>query len=276
MTITFTKMQGLGNDFVVIDATVSPFQLTKKTIQQMADRRFGIGFDQLLVIEPSQIATVDYYYRIFNADGGEVAQCGNGARCIARYVNEMGLTTKKKITVQTKQSKMNLELLADNQVKVTMGRPKFSAKQIPMQVDQVRDSYTITIKGNKQIFSPVNLGNPHAVFIVKNIAHVEVDQIGKALNDHPMFPEGINVGFMQVIDQGQALLRVYERGTGETLACGSGACAAFAIGKKQGLLNHLALIKQTGGDLTICWPNDESPIEMIGPAEFVYFGEWLK
>lgn len=276
MTISFTKMQGLGNDFMVIDATKQPFYLHPQQIRDMSDRRFGIGFDQLLVVERPQQATADFFFRIFNADGSEVAQCGNGARCIARFVKKMGLTDKTTFIVQTQQTTMQLTLVGDDCVKVDMGQPRFSPQQIPFLANEIMYQYDIELNNQLVQFAVVNVGNPHAVILVDDLKTADIANIGGRLSVHPQFPEGVNVGFMQILNRQQIQLRVFERGAGETLACGSGACAAMVIGKKQNLLADEVIVHQHGGDLTIRWFGEDASIEMIGSAEFVYEGKWLR
>ena len=255
MIIPFTKMQALGNDFVVIDATESPFQLTSDEISKMANRRLGVGFDQMLVLEPSHDKDIDFTYRIFNADGHEVEQCGNGARCIARFMSRSGLTDQREIKVKTSNSMMTLRLQKENQVAVDMGQPKFDPSDIPFIVDEPAEHYSLQLENTTVTFDVVNVGE---------------------LSSHPNFPQGINVGFMQLIDADHIHLRVYERGAGETPACGSGACAAMVIGRRQDLLQDRVRVTQAGGDVIVEWDEPDSVIIMTGPADFVYHGEWLK
>lgn len=277
MTFQFTKMQGLGNDFVVIDATRESFALSSQTIAHMADRRFGIGFDQMLVLTPPTDKSVDFNLRIFNADGSEVGQCGNGARCIARYISNQQLSKKKHFVLQTSHSRLSLFLENDNQVLVDMGSPKFEPHDIPYSGNKVASQYSLLLDATRVEFNIVNVGNPHAVIQVKDIEEAEVLRIGRKFSTHPDFPLGTNVGFMQIISPTQIKLRVYERGAAETLACGSGACAAVVIGHRLGLLDKKVLVSQRGGDLTITWDEQKNEsIMMKGPAEFVYHGDWLE
>ncbi len=273
--LPFTKMHGLGNDFVIIDATQHPLTLTPEDIQAMADRHFGVGFDQLLVVEPSPHAGLDFGYRIFNADGSEVEQCGNGARCFARYVRESGLTNKDCIRVQTCAGIIELHITTTGQVRVNMGAPKFLPAQIPFVAEKAALRYPITIDGQSLSLSVVNMGNPHAVICVADINHAPVSLWGPLLESHPRFPARVNVGFMQIINRGNIKLRVYERGTGETMACGSGACAAVVVGQRLGLLDHSVLVELCGGQLQIDWQGNGEPVFMEGTATRVYEGHWL-
>lgn len=276
MTIPFTKMQGLGNDFVVIDATKQSFDLTSKTIQRMADRRFGIGFDQLLAIEKAKDPETDFNLRIFNADGSEVGQCGNGARCVARYIQEKQLSKKKHLILKTSHSRLSLFLEKDNQVLVDMGIPKFDPEEIPFKANQRTSQYSLQIDETSLEFGLVNIGNPHAVIQVNDVENADVLGIGAKLSTHPNFPVGTNVGFMQIINPSEIKLRVFERGAAETFACGSGACAAVAIGRQLGSMEEKVQVFQRGGQLSISWTGQEKDsIRMKGPAEFVYHGQWL-
>lgn len=276
MQIQFTKMQGLGNDFVVIDARETPFALTTAQIQAMANRRYGVGFDQLLLIEQDSSGQADFRFRIFNADGGEAEQCGNGARCIALYIKERGLTTSSKISLNSLGGVLELTNHPDNKVTVKLGVPRFSPKDIPFLADQTAKDYTLELPGLAPLtFGVVNVGNPHAVIRVDEINSAEVVELGGLISRHASFPEGVNVGFMQVIDPQQIRLRVFERGSGETLACGSGACAAMVIGRRNGWLQERVMVSQPGGSLSIDWQGPESPIHMTGPAAMVFTGTWL-
>ncbi len=274
MKISFTKMQGLGNDFVVVDATSMPFTLSTAQIQQMANRRFGVGFDQLLVLEPATADDVDFHFRIFNADGSEVGQCGNGARCIARFIRQQGLSDAASFRISTITDRLQLTLQADNKVSVDMGVPRFEPAEIPFAALSVENYYQLLIGNQKVGFGVVNVGNPHAIIPVEQIDAEQVATLGAALSRHEAFPKGVNVGFMQVLDPQNIRLRVYERGTGETLACGSNACAAVVVGRRNGLLQERVSVNQPGGDLTIEWQGPDSSVLMIGPAEAVFSGEW--
>ena len=264
--IKFTKMQALGNDFVVIDATKQPFLLTPQQMQQMSDRRCGVGFDQLLVLELSRHQGSDFYYRIFNADGAEVGQCGNGARCVALYIKEKALSDKDAIVLQTREVKMQCRLLSDGRVSVLMGQPKFEPEEIPFDPSQPPSL--------DREFGVVNVGNPHAVMVVDDVDAVDLTRLGRAFEADARFPEGVNVSVMSVRQPNALALRVFERGVGETEACGSAACAAMVLGRKQGLLDARVVVSQPGGDLEIIWQDVDSSIEMIGPAAFVFYGDY--
>ena len=268
-------MQGLGNDFAVLDATREAFNLPRKTIQQMADRRFGIGFDQLLVLEAASDKEVDFNYRIFNADGGEVAQCGNGARCLARYIKQKDLIKKDLITLKTASTTLQLKVEANNQVTVSFPAPIFTPAAIPFKTQQKNPPYHLQLSNTQLEFGVVNVGNPHAIVCVDDINQAPLNTLGMALARDASFPEGVNVGFMQIISSEHIQLRVLERGAGETLACGSGACAAMTYGREQNWLSERVKVTQAGGDLEIVWPGLDSALLMTGPAEFVYQGQWL-
>ncbi|GAA5014438.1 diaminopimelate epimerase [Acinetobacter puyangensis] len=273
MLLEFTKMHGLGNDFVVIDLVRQRAYLDSLTIQRMADRHFGIGFDQLLMIEPPEDPTVDFKYRIFNADGSEVEQCGNGVRCFARFVYEHQLTYKTKIRVQTKSGIVEPELGANGWVRVNMGEPKFSPEQIPFVADDVQALYPLQLKDLEIKVDVVNMGNPHAVILVDDVLKANVAVIGPQVESHVRFPERVNAGFLQVISRNQARLRVYERGVGETLACGTGACAAVVSGIRRGLLDNNVNIELAGGMLNIAWQEGDV-VWMTGPTAKVYDGRF--
>lgn len=268
-------MQGLGNDFVVIDATQTPFTMSVAQIQEMANRRFGVGFDQLLVLEPPSRKGVDFHFRIFNADGSEVGQCGNGARCIARFIRERGLNKGRKFRVSTICDVLELTLETDDKVSVHMGVPRFEPKDIPFVVEKTANRYEVDVDHQKVMLSVVNVGNPHAIILVNHIDANQVSTLGALLSKHERFPQGVNVGFMQVIDPQNIRLRAYERGSGETLACGSGACAAMVIGRRNGLLQERVTVSQPGGSLTVDWQGPDTPVLMTGPACTVFQGEWL-
>lgn len=270
--INFTKMQGLGNDFVVIDAVSQAIDLTPEQIRFMSDRHFGIGFDQLLLVEPAINRNADFKYRIFNADGGEVAQCGNGARCFARFVRDKGLSDKQAICVDTNAGQLTLYINDDGLITVNMGVPRHAPHEIPMQAEQESKFYTVALNDTEKAFGAVSMGNPHAVIQVNDVRTAAVKDIGAALESHPVFPERANIGFMQVVDRQHIKLRVYERGSGETLACGSGACAAAVVGIEQNLLDHGVSVELPGGFLTIQWAGRGEPVLMTGPAVSVYDG----
>lgn len=276
MTLQFSKMHGLGNDFMVIDGVrqnlpASDLPLPAERIRALANRHFGIGFDQLLVVQPAAAPGVDFRYRIFNADGSEVNQCGNGARCFARFVRDQGLTDKDSIRVETASGQMTLILTDDGQVTVDMGAPRWAPKDIPLNADEEADSYFIV--SGKQAFEvgAVGLGNPHCVLLVENVDTAPVETVGPLLESHPDFPERVNVGFMQIVDRSHIRLRVFERGSGETLACGSGACAAVVVGQRRGFLDDTVQVDLPGGSLSIRYTG-QGGILMTGPAAHVYDG----
>ncbi|HHF7346526.1 TPA: diaminopimelate epimerase [Legionella feeleii] len=273
MTIQFTKMHGLGNDFMVIDAIRQQIDLSPKQIALLAKRDTGVGFDQCLLVETSKEKGIDFFYRIFNADGQEVGQCGNGARCLARFVFHYGLTTKKRITVATCTTKMHLELHDDQTVTVNMGQPNLVPDAIPLKVKQQAPLYSLPLNdGTLWQVHALSVGNPHAVSVVKNLAEIAIDRLGKEISEHTLFPEQCNAGFMQLISTNQIRLRVYERGCGETQACGSGAVAAAAIGRLYHQLAPQIHITLPGGELIVDWPDINGPIYLRGPATFVYEG----
>jgi len=271
MTIKFTKMHGLGNDFMVIDAINQRFEPKAELLKTWSDRQFGVGFDQLLLVESSQLETAEFKYRIFNADGGEVEQCGNGARCFARFVREKGLTDHSTIVVETATGLITLEIRSETEVRVNMGAPKFSPQQIPIAAP-AQTSYKIEHKNTSIVFSVVSMGNPHAVIIVDDIKTANVEEIGTLLQASELFPQSVNVGFMQIIDKNNIKCRVYERGVGETIACGSGACAAVVAGYKQGLLSDDVTVHVSAGSLNIKWQGDEKPVYMTGITASVFEG----
>jgi diaminopimelate epimerase len=273
MELRFCKMHGLGNDFVVIDAINQHVDLTTDQIRWLADRHFGIGCDQLLLVEAAADPAVDFHYRIFNADGGEVEQCGNGARCFARFVREHGLSDKDRIRVQTRTGVLELVIEADGQVTVDMGRPQFSPEKIPFQASQAADSYRLAVNGGEVEMSVLALGNPHAVILVDDVDSAPVNSLGPLLESHAAFPQRVNVGFMQIRDSAHVHLRVYERGAGETLACGSGACAAVVAGRQRGLLDDMVRVSLPGGDLQIQWTGNDASVMMTGPAVQVFEGQ---
>lgn len=274
MRLSFTKMHGLGNDFIVLDATETPFSLSRDQIRWLSDRHFGVGFDQLLVVEPPAQAGVDFKYRIFNADGGEVEQCGNGARCFARFVREQGLTSAERIRVQTSTGVIELQVRDDGLVTVDMGVPVFAPADIPLDQPSRQARYSLSLDQIGSVeFGAVSMGNPHAVVLVDSLKQAPVEQWGPLIESHPLFPNQVNVGFLQIVDRGYACLRVFERGVGETLACGTGACAAAVIGQVWGLLDQEVVICLPGGELQIRWEGEGRPVMMTGPAETVFTGE---
>lgn len=273
MRIRFTKMQGLGNDFVVLDGVRQRLSLSAEQCRFLADRHFGIGCDQILLVEAPRLAATDFHYRIFNADGSEVEQCGNGARCFARFVRDQGLTDKIEIPVGTAAGPIRLFVEADGQVRVNMGRPLFDPTLIPFQAEAETDQYELEVDASLVRIGAVSLGNPHAILLVDDVDQAPVARLGPLIEHHPRFPRRVNVGFAQILDPGQVRLRVHERGTGETLACGTGACAAVAVGRRLGLLAEQARVRLPGGDLVIRWAGGAEPLWMTGPAQTVFHGE---
>ncbi|MGE5524574.1 MAG: diaminopimelate epimerase [Rhodospirillaceae bacterium] len=273
MRLAFTKMQGLGNDFVVVDATAHPIELTREQVRRMADRHFGVGFDQLLQVERPREPNTDFYYRIYNADGDEVEQCGNGARCFVRYVHERGLTAKQEIRVGTKAGVIVPRLEADGQVTVNMGQPEFEPARIPFLAPRRELTYELEVAGAVVEISAVSMGNPHAVQVVADVERAPVATQGPLIERHARFPARVNAGYLQVLGRRHVKLRVYERGAGETLACGTGACAAVVAGITRGLLDTRVLVDTHGGTLTIAWEGEGAPVMMTGPAQTVFHGE---
>ncbi|GIU43430.1 diaminopimelate epimerase [Shewanella algidipiscicola] len=275
--IQFSKMHGLGNDFMVVDGVTQNVYFSPEQIKRLADRNFGVGFDQLLLVEPPYDPELDFHYRIFNADGSEVEQCGNGARCFARFVRNKGLTNKHKIKVSTASGKITLRLEHDGNVTVNMGVPILDPSQIPFSAKKAEKTYLLqTQRGDEMrtfLCGAVSMGNPHCVLDVDDISSADVAGIGALLTHHERFPKGVNVGFMQVVNRGHIKLRVYERGAAETLACGSGACAAVVVGQLQGKLDKRVRVDLPGGTLTINWEGEGAPLWMTGPAEHVYDGQ---
>ncbi|MES2236518.1 MAG: diaminopimelate epimerase [Pseudomonadota bacterium] len=272
MKIRFTKMQGAGNDFVVLDAIRQTFALTTPQIRFIADRHFGIGCDQILVVEKTTLPDVDFRYRIFNADGGEVEQCGNGARCFVRFVHEQGLTTQRQIRVETLSGIISPQLEATGEVTVDMGQPRFLPAEIPFISESDALVQTLVVGDTSVDISVVSMGNPHAVQVVADIDTAPVAQLGPLIESHVRFPRRVNAGFMQVLDAHTVRLRVYERGAGETLACGTGACAAVVAGIRRQLLTSPVRVITRGGELTIAWNGGDSVL-LTGPATTVFTGE---
>jgi diaminopimelate epimerase len=272
MKLKFTKMHGLGNDFVVIDGVNQSLSLSSTQLHHLADRHFGIGCDQILLIEPAE-GEVDFRYRIFNADGGEVEQCGNGARCFGRYVYDRGMTTKKEIRVETLGGLIIPRLEANGDVTVNMGMPKFEPQEIPFIAEKRARIYSLDIDNRQVKIGAVSMGNPHAVQQVLDVNHAPILTEGPLIEGHPRFPQRVNAGYMEVMDRGHIRLRVYERGVGETLACGTGACAAVVTGIEQGLLEPMVKVSFLGGDVVIHWEGGDEPVWMTGPAVAVFDGE---
>ena len=272
MKLKFTKMQGLGNDFVVLDGINQAITLDQEQIRKLADRHFGIGCDQLLLIEKAE-GQADFRYRIFNADGGEVEQCGNGARCFVRYVHDHGLTQKNEIHIETLSGVISPHLEVNGNVTVNMGKPIFEPEAIPFIAEKRALTYSLELPGQPVTISAVSMGNPHAVRVVPDVDNAPVDTEGALIESHPRFPKRVNVGYLQVMDRTHIKLRVFERGAGETLACGTGACAAVVAGIDLGLLDHQVKVSTRGGELTISWQGNDEPVWMTGPAVTVFEGE---
>ena len=272
-TLRFTKMHGLGNDFMVVDAISQPLRLRAEMIRELADRRYGVGFDQLLVVEPPGLPDVDFRYRIFNADGSEVEQCGNAARCFARFVRDQRLTDKKLIRVQTAGGILELRMGKDGLVRVNMGEPRLEPAAVPFDAVAFAPVYSVDVGGLSVMLSAVSMGNPHAVLLVDDVDMAPVATLGPQLEQHPRFPARANVGFMQIVDRSHIRLRVFERGSGETLACGSGACAAVVAGRLRGLLEPQVEVELPGGRLIIEWQGLGSAVMMDGPVASVFEGQ---
>jgi diaminopimelate epimerase len=277
MRLNFTKMQGAGNDFVVIDGFSTPVSLTTTHIKTIANRHFGVGCDQLLLVEKTSTPNVDFRYRIFNADGGEVEQCGNGARCFVRFVHHKGLTQKNEIAVETASGLITLTLGEHKQVTVNMGAPIFEPAKIPFKAAKQQNTYALQISNHEIPIAAVSMGNPHAVTIVEDVDTAKVAELGPIIEAHANFPQRVNAGFMQIMNPHEIRLRVYERGAGETLSCGTGACAAAVSGIQLGLLQSPVLVHARGGDLRIEWMGIDGngkaqPVMMTGDAEIVFEG----
>jgi diaminopimelate epimerase len=286
MKLRFTKMQGAGNDFVVLDGISSPLELASGQLARLADRHFGVGADQILVVERSRTPGVDFRYRIFNADGGEVEQCGNGARCFVRFVRDKGLTSRREIRVETLSGVIVPRLEEDGRVTVDMGAPAFDPPRVPFGTSGLAplatatfaprssiDLWPLEVDGATVPIVPVSMGNPHAVQVVADVASAPVATQGPLIERHPRFPQRVNAGYMQVVERSRIVIRVYERGAGETLACGTGACAAAVAGIRLGLLDSPVAVVTRGGELTIAWRGADNPVYMTGPAETVFEGE---
>jgi diaminopimelate epimerase len=272
--LRFTKMQGLGNDFVVFDGVSERIELQPSDIRRLADRHFGVGCDQILLVEKATRPDVDFRYRIFNADGGEAEQCGNGARCFVQFVRARGLTDKRSIRVETAAGVIEPALTANDEVSVNMGVPLFRATDVPFQGGAGATLEPLDVDGGTVMISALSLGNPHAVQVVVSLEQAPVTTQGPLIETHARFPHRVNVGYMQVVDRANIRLRVWERGAGETLSCGTGACAAVVAGIRRGLLDSPVRVATRGGTLTIAWGGDGAPVLMTGPAETVFEGEW--
>ena len=271
--LAFSKMHGLGNDFVMIDAVRQDIRLSADQVRWLADRHFGVGCDQLLVVEPAQTPGVDFRYRIFNADGGEVEQCGNGARCFARFVFEQGLSDKREIRVETQKGIITPHLEDDGNVTVDMGVPVLKPADVPFVSDSDAWVQPLDVAGTTVAITAVSMGNPHAVQVVADVDTAPVAEQGPLIEHHPRFPARVNAGFLQVVDEHHVRLRVFERGAGETLACGTGACAAVVAGILRGLVSSPVRVATRGGELTIAWGGVGTPVMMTGPAVTVFTGE---
>jgi diaminopimelate epimerase len=271
--LKFSKMHGLGNDFVVLDGIRQPLSLTPEQLCYLADRHFGVGCDQILLVEAATQPGVDFRYRIFNADGGEVEQCGNGARCFVRFVHEQGLTDKREIRVETMKGLITPRLEGDGNVTVDMGVPRFLPAEIPFLADDDVIVHMLDVADETLETSVVSMGNPHAVQVVDCVDAAPVGEHGPLIEKHHRFPQRVNAGFMQIVDRHAIKLRVYERGAGETMACGTGACAAVVAGIRRGLLDSPVRVTTRGGDLNIAWGGADRPVLMTGPAVTVFSGE---
>ncbi len=281
MQVKFTKMQGAGNDFVVLDATRAPLQLSREQLRHLGDRRFGVGADQILVVEPARSADADFGYRIFNNTGDEVEHCGNGARCFVRFVHDQGLTTKPTVTVDTVNNRLQLHLQPDGRVTVDMNKPVFDLARVPFDATGLQprpqgnfELWPLDLAEGRQVqVAVLSMGNPHAVQRVADVRETPVAELGPLVEQHVRFPRKVNAGFLQVLDRRSVALRVYERDAGETLACGTGACAAVVAGIRLGWLDRKVDVQARGGLLTIEWADDAAHVLMTGPAETVYQGE---
>lgn len=271
--LRFTKMHGLGNDFVVLDGVSRRIELSSAQRRLLADRKFGVGCDQILLLEPSPSSGSDFSYRIFNADGSEVEQCGNGARCVARFARDAGLTAKDKIRFATLGGVIEAKLEPDGQVTVNMGVPGFEPREVPFLTETAKPTYAIPVGGKMREFSVLSIGNPHAVQLVPDVERAPVTEEGPLVEKHPLFPNGVNAGFLEIVDRSHAKLRVFERGAGETLACGTGACAAAVAGIELGLLDRVVAMHTRGGELTVRWDGRGEPVWLTGPAVTVFRGE---
>ncbi len=273
MLIQFSKMHGLGNDFMVVDGITQKIFFSPEMIRRLADRHFGIGFDQLLLVEPPYDPEQHFLYRIFNADGSEVQQCGNGARCFARFVRLKGLTNRDRIAVSTMSGRIVLQLEQDNQVTVNMGVPEFEPAKVPFRAQKAEKTYLLRVAEQTVMCGVVSMGNPHCVLEVENVKTAPVETLGAELESFDRFPERVNVGFMELVSANEIRLRVFERGAGETMACGTGACAAAVVGIAQGKLRDRVKVHLPGGTLQIAWKGPGTPVFMTGPAEHVFDGE---
>ncbi|WP_159715066.1 diaminopimelate epimerase [Blochmannia endosymbiont of Camponotus nipponensis] len=268
----FTKMNGLGNDFVIINGVTQSIHLTSEDIRYLSNRYYGIGFDQLLIVEPPYDPKIDFHCRIYNADGTEVNQCGNGIRCFAKFVYFKKLTNKRNIHISTRTHRMVLSIMADHRISVNMGSPIFDPKLIPFYTPQYQKIYILFLPTQIILCGVVSMGNPHCIILVEKIETTHVTLLGSALEDHHCFPERVNVSFMKIVNRNNIQLRVYERGVGETKACGTAACAAVAVGIQQGLLYESVDVNLPGGTLLVTWKGTNNPLYMIGSTSYVYDG----
>ncbi|MHB8622153.1 MAG: diaminopimelate epimerase [Sulfuricaulis sp.] len=272
MLVPFTKMHGAGNDFVMFDGVSRPLRLTPEKIRRLADRHFGIGCDQVLLVERPVAGGADFRYRIFNADGGEVEQCGNGARCCVRFVRDKRLTTKDEIALETMAGMIYPRLEPDGSVTVNMGVPRFEPEQVPFAAATRQNVYDLEVEGRTVSVNVLSMGNPHAVQVVPDVDSAPVNTQGPIIERHPRFSQGVNVGYMQIIDRRRIRLRVFERGAGETLACGTGACAAVVAGRQIDLLDDKVDVQLLGGTLRVSWAGEGQPVRLTGPAITVFEG----
>lgn len=273
MLVRFTKMHGLGNDFMVLDLVTQRVKLTPKIVKKLGDRNFGVGFDQLLIVEPPSTPDVDFRYRIYNSDGSEVENCGNGARCFAKFVRDKRLTGKDEIAVETANGRAVLKVREDRQIEVDMGAPRLDPQAVPFAASEQAVTYPVEAEGITYELSAVSMGNPHGVLVVDDVDTAPVETVGPLLEPHASFPQKANIGFMQVVTRDEVRLRVYERGAGETKACGTGACAAVVAGILRGLLDARVKVQLPGGELEIFWQGGDAPVIMTGPATTVFEGQ---
>lgn len=273
MLVRFTKMHGLGNDFLVLDMVTQKIKLNSALVAKLADRNFGVGFDQLLVVEPPTNPDMDFRYRIYNADGSEVEHCGNGARCFAKFVRDKRLTAKDRIAVETQKGAIYLTVTENLDVEVDMGAPVLSPQEVPFQSEVQAVTYQLDAEGAMHEISAVSMGNPHGVLVVDSVETAPVETLGPVLEAHTQFPAKANIGFMEIVARDEVRLRVFERGAGETLACGTGACAAVVAGRLRGLLDETVKVCLPGGSLSISWQGDNTSVMMTGPATTVYEGQ---
>jgi diaminopimelate epimerase len=272
MLINFVKMQALGNDFVVLDGTQTPLSLNSNQIRHLAHRQLGIGCDQVLLLEPPHHTPFDFFYRIFNADGTEVAQCGNGARAVALFAHQQRLTTKKQLALETTAGILTVTVMSDTEASVALGVPQWQPHAIPLNVVTQQSHYTLTLNDKPIEFCALSIGNPHAIITVMDVTTVNVEEIGKAFNQHIAFPAGVNVSFMQVVNPKSLRLRVFERGVGETFACGSAAAAATICARRLCLVNEVVTVMLPGGELTVQWRGEGTSVMLTGPANYVFQG----